>query len=205
MPFVPALGVAQVELRCLQEGQRVENTLYFYLGANPVDSDFEDLNAQIAIWWENAIAPLVVTTLSLVEIYTTDLSSQFAPTFSLTAGLPAQGENAGSALPNNNTLAISFRTNGRGRSSRGRNYLLGLSDAGITANEVDVAYAQQFVTAYNQLLPAGGVITPGIWGVLSRYTNGQPRAQGLFQPITNVVVTDYVVDSQRRRLPTRGD
>jgi len=204
MVFVPALGVAQCEVRCLLDGQRVESILYFYLGSNPTDSDFTDLGEALITWWDGSLSPNLTTAITLREIYITDLSGQTNPTYTVVpSGGPIPGERSVASLPSSIALCVSFRTNGRGRSARGRNYVGGLATADVDESLFLDTRASSVIADYSLLL-AGGGWTNGEWVVLSRITNGAPRAQGLRQTITSVVVTDLAVDSQRRRLPTRG-
>ena len=62
------------------------------------------------------------------EAYYTDLTSATAPTYTRTSGLPIDGSATNDALPANCALCISHRTNGRGRSSRGRTYIAGIPE-----------------------------------------------------------------------------
>lgn len=204
MVFVPALGVAKVELRSTLDDQQVENTLFFYLGANPVDSDFETLGDELVTWYSTSVVPNLSTEFVFREAYVTDLTSQSSPTFTRTPVAPVPGQNGSPVLPSNVAFTVSFRTNGRGRSSRGRNYISGLTDVQVAGNELSALIANTFVSAYEELLPGGGALTNGVWGVLSTISNGAPRATGLFQNITTVLYTDLTIDSQRRRLPGRG-
>jgi len=108
------------------------------------------------------------------------------------------------APPNNVTLAISFRTGLTGRSARGRNFWPGLVASTVTDNEVSAVAANQIAGWYEaSFLPPGG-ISDWTWVVISRFSGGAPRVSGIVTPITQVVIVDTVVDSQRMRLPGRG-
>jgi len=142
---------------------------------------------------------------SFRECVATSLASETAPSVINTVGLPVVGGNANPALPNNVTLAIKFSTAGRGRASRGRNYILGITEESVTANQVGPGFITAYVSAYQALFTALGDMTnPWTWVVYSRQLNNALRAEGLAQEILNVGFVDNVIDSQRRRLPGRG-
>jgi len=204
MEFVPAPGVAQCELRFLMDGQRVENIVYFDLGTDPAPVLFNELAQELWDWWAAEMRPLLAPQISLQEVFITDLTSATSETYTYVGGSgPIAGTAAGAALPSNVAACISFRTGGRGRSSRGRNYVAGLIEADVTMNTVDPTTAAALVTAYSELLGAPA-ITDGVWSVVSRVSGGVPRETALVQPITAAIMTDRTVDSQRRRLPGRG-
>lgn len=210
MPFVPVANVALAELRMTLESQDVENTLWFRFGSTPTAAMLTDLNNELLAWWIDAYAPLVSTAVSLREIVCTDQTSATGPQVSLPAPPGSDGTDSAPPLPNNVTLAVSFRTALRGRSFRGRNYIVGITEDSNTGSEVTGAYASAVSAAYEQLLSGGGVLGDEIWVVASRFSgvdvNGHPipRVAGISTPITSVVVVDLTIDSQRRRLPGRG-
>lgn len=202
MAFIPCPNVAMVELRYDYLNQRAENTLYF-AGVTAPGFTLDVLATNIASWWTTNIKPLQSNVLSLVEIAVTDLSTATSPALSHTVGLPDAGAKATAAEPNNVSLAVTFATNARGRSSRGRNYVLGLCTDQVSNSGVSPTLIAQYVAAYT-LLAASGFVPGGTWSVLSRFTNKAPRSAGVHAPVTAVRVTDDTVDSMRRRLPGRG-
>jgi hypothetical protein len=148
------------------------------------------------------MAPLTTNQVSLVGVKATSLESDTAPAFERPTLIP--GDLAQAAEPNNVTLAIKFLTAGRGRSARGRNYIVGLHVDAVTNNEVSSAHAAQYVTAYDELRDTS-VISVGTHVVVSRFLDGVERTEGIAQTVTGVTFTDFIVDSQRRRLPGRGN
>lgn len=211
MPFVPVTNTAAVELRMLMDDQQVENTLTFRLGATLTPSNLLTLCNDLEAWWIANYAPQTNAQNSLVEIVATDLTTATGPSISVSPVGGDPGGGSGDFLPMNASLAISFRTASRGRSFRGRNYFVGLSEGQVTGNTVDLAVVAALQDAYELLLPVGGIFTDDwIWVVTSRFSgvdvDGRPipRAAGLTTPITNVVIVDRTIDSARRRLPGRG-
>lgn len=203
MAFIPVPNVCQAEIRLLWDGQRCENTLYFDYGAPTTPGDRQALAAGLFDWWNDNIKPLTATTAALSEVYVTDLTSQSSGTWSEAAAPPIPGTHTGESLPNNVTICISFRTAFRGRSSRGRNYFIGLTEDVVAQNTIAPLTAGAITSAYNQLFNLAGDLGCS-WVVVSRYQNNNPRPVGLAQTVTSVLIVDGTVDSQRRRLPGRG-
>jgi hypothetical protein len=210
MPFVPVANTVLAELRMTADNQFVENTLYFEYLTLPTLTEMQTLGQALIDWWDANIAPLVWIGVELREVVVTALNSGTGLQATVVPAVTQLGELNVSALPMNVSLTISFRTGLRGRSFRGRNYIVGLVEGQTTsANEVVSATSAAFVDAYNLLLDFGQDIGAS-WVVVSRFSgvdsNGDPipRAAGVTTPITSVLVVDNIVDSQRRRLPGRG-
>lgn len=204
MPFVPAANTLQAELRYNYGSSLAENVLYFQGSAGVTVALATTLGNNLIGWWNTNFKARMPTQVVLREVYVTDLTTQTSFTVSVTTGLPSAGTALQDPLPFNCALCVSLRTANRGRSGRGRNYVLGLLETEVSANTVASTTVSPTLTAYG-LLVGAGTFTPGLQLVIvSRFTNKLPRANALVQPVTNAVILDSVVDSQRRRLPGRG-
>lgn len=202
MDFVPAQFVMQVELVGTLHAQVVENTLYVRRSTGWNQTQW-DILASIVEQLANDLSASLSQQLAWTRVDGTDLTSQTAPTYSTVFANPITGNLSSPALPGSVAFCVSFRTAGRGRSSRGRNYVPGLAEDQVTGNSLSLAVISGLLASYsafNAALPDESME----WGVLSRVSGGLPRSAGLFQPVTSVVATDINVDSQRRRLSGRG-
>lgn len=207
MPFVPFEDCVQVTIQGRVDGQLTVNDLAFRSSTGPRTlADVNALVAAIGVWYDSSIATrlneawsgLVLTGKGLTNPNGLEVTQDFSATV---------GQISGEAAPNNCSMCVSFRTGLSGRSFRGRNYVPVLTNSEVTGNMIDATWAAAIVAAYNDLtFPANIGILPGGWEwvVLSRFAGGVERSVGVFTEITNVLVTDLVVDSQRRRLPGRG-
>lgn len=203
MPFVPVLNVAMVEFRYTWNLQRVENTLYFQYPTQPENANLFDLTEALHTWWDTHLRPIQSNQVALTEIVATDLTEVDGTAYFRVSSPPENGENLAPALPNNVSFCVSFRTFKRGRSFRGRNYAIGMTENDATNSQVDGAYASSLQDAYSEI-PAAINPVDWVWVVVSRYTNGAPRAVGLSTAVATVALADGIIDSQRRRLPSRG-
>lgn len=201
--FIPTPNAASVEWRYLIDEQQVENRVNFILDAPPSTGDLENLANACAAWRDAELRPLQASAVQLREVYVTDQSAVDAPTFSLALSPPLAGGVAADPLPNNCSLCISFRTANRGRSARGRLYHIGLAENQQVASSVLGSVANALLAAY-QALPS--YVAPVGWqmAVISKTLNKVARTEGFKYPITTIGIVDLVIDSQRRRLPSRG-
>jgi len=207
MASVPVANTILAELIMGLGGELIENTLYFEMPTAPTVPDLEALGVILRDWWGANVAPELSNAVSLIRIELTDLTGPTGPAVSFTAGLPDPGLNVGEPAASNVAPAISFRTGSRGRSFRGRNFISGIPEAGISGNIVAGVVLDNLTDAYNQLAVdtlAGGFT----WVVVSRFSGVDPvthdpipRVAGVTTPILSAEFTDNVVDSQRRRLP----
>jgi len=198
--FVPASNVVQAELRMVSNGEPIENTLYFERAAPWDIITMDALGAALQTWWGAGLATQLCNTLSLNEIYLTDLTTQTSLAITHPVTPPIVGSMPDAPCSNNVAFCISFRTSNRGRSARGRNYIGGLTETIVNGNLVSSTFANNVRGIYSQLiaLAAGQDCT---WIVCSRWQNKVPRPQAVRYLIREVVYTNLVVDTQRRRLP----
>jgi hypothetical protein len=211
MPFVPVPDTVEAEIRMTLDGQKIENTLYFYAAAGPDIANVSQLASDLEGWWTLNCAPLLPLDVALREIVITDLSSNTGLQYTSALADPVFGTLGQPALPNNVSLAVSFRSAIRGRSYRGRNYVAALTEGQVVNSHVTEDVAAAWATAYNAIITdVLAFPSPYVWVVVSRFSgvdaDGKPvpRSVGNAEPIVSALVTDTTVDSMRRRLPGRG-
>lgn len=211
MPFIAVPSTAEVELIQVLDGQQIENTLYVAQSTAWDGPALNQLCDVVADWWTTNMAPLVSDQVTLITVEATSLESATAPVGANTTGTPSVGL-GGPPVPNNCALAVSFRTALRGRSFRGRNFVAGLVEADVNRSHVDATLVGQIQDAYNAFLTAvSDAPVGGTWVVVSRFSGVDssghpiPRGTGIATPVTSALVVDDVIDSQRRRLPGRGN
>lgn len=204
MAFIPAIDTARCEIRYTCVGQRVENTLWFQHDTGVItEADREALGAYLEGWYNSEIKPLQSASVIYQEVYVVDWSAENAGTSTVNSLAGTTGAGVSPISPNNVTMAVSFRTALRGRSSRGRNYIIGLMESDVTGSIIEATTRSNWRNAYDAILVDPP--TDFTWSVASFYTDNVARVTALVQPINGVVVVDDYVDSQRRRLPGRGN
>lgn len=205
MTFVPVPDTVQVNLVYLWDQQQVENTLYFHNNAGADSTNVPALLEQINTWAREELLPLLNTSLALIQIIGRILDAVDSLSFISTTSLPAAGSTTGTSVANNVSYVLSLRTALAGRSFRGRNYVPGLSESVTTHNHIDAGERTALLDAYETL--RAGVAEPDGWEmvVVSRFHDNAPRVTGLATPVVAITTFDDVLDSQRRRLPGRGN
>lgn len=204
MAFIPATNVAEVVLRYTQQGQQTVNTLYFLRDEAWTLVAMNTLGEAIRDWYDELLSTIQNQTTRLDTITVTDLTTQTSPSIDITEGLPITGTASGTPLPNNVTLAITFKTQQRGRSFRGRNYSVGMQTSYVSGNGALSTYVEALEASYDEL--NGDIMGDGSAQhvVLSRYSSNNPRTTGLATPVSSYQANS-TLDSQRRRLPGRGE
>lgn len=203
MAFVPALNTLKVDLRGTNNSQLVSNTIYVRTPAAPSAADAEAIGDILLDAWVANMQSKLSNSFTLREFYFTDMSTSSSPTFSYTGGLPLVGTDLSGIEPGNVAYVIGFRTEGRGRSARGRNYISGLPRNAVSANSTTVAFQGAVLAFYSDV--AADLITAGYQHVVvSKVSEGEDRPTALVQPVTSYNFTDLNLDSQRRRLNGRG-
>lgn len=206
MAFVPVPNTAQANIRYLQGGQQIQNSIYFQLGTPWTPLLLSSLAGNVRAEWITHVMPTLSAGVSLVDVHTVDISDDTGPVGDATGAVVPGGVTDTNPLPNHVTFAIKFTTSARGPGARGRIYLPGPSDAGVTGNTLTIGYAEDL---RDGVAAACGAIETGVGAgcihvVPHRFEGGVPLSVGLARGVTGYGFTDLVVDSQRRRLPGRG-
>lgn len=203
MAFIPVTNTIQVNVNQRLDGQQVQNTLYVRTSAAVTSTDLTEVANIVGDTFINSLYPFLSFNLTMIEVVAFDLSQQNGNQVSVPY-VPAEAGGAVSpSLPNNVALCVSLRTASRGRSARGRNFVAGIPENAVDNSRVLQSFAENVQTAYVGLV--GSLTAEGYTAVVvSRFANSLPRAAGVTFPITAVLITDLVVDTQRRRLPGRG-
>jgi hypothetical protein len=209
MQFVPVPKTCLVELRYTWQSQYVENTLAFKRSTDYDASMLQDIADKVADWWYTYLRTVQNGGCVLRETYARSLHDINGPTYTSSLHSGSGGTASGygsSACPSSITLSVTFRTAGRGRSFRGRNFATGMMTGMTTStNYALAAWRANLLLAYQRLLPGGlADPTPHVWCVVSRWKDKSPRTTGISTPITSVIVANDILKSQRRRMPGHG-
>lgn len=193
MPIPNAPGVARLEAIFKLAGEPVENTFHYTTSGGWDDTKLTTLATTYKNWFI-AHPGIFSTSCVLTELRAIDLTSHTGPGVAVAVSPPVGGGGTANICPVNVTLAIKRQTGVRGRRNRGRIYHPGIGTDVITGVNIVVSTAiPGFVNGYNTLLSA--MNTAGFTEVILH------RSDGTSTPVTDYLVVDEVVDSQRRRLP----
>jgi hypothetical protein len=201
--FISALNTAKVVLEQLFGSQTMANILYFANSAGWDEPGLTELAEAVRDWWIANMQPLINAGSALTAVTATDVESATGPTVTVPVSPAEEGALTGAALPTNCAIVVTFRAAGRGRSSRGRNYIGGLDADTLASNtDMNVPSLGNFTAAYEDLSDVE-LATGATHVVVSYYHEKAPRTTALVQPV-QAVTGDTHLDSQRRRLAGRG-
>lgn len=175
------------------------NVFYFQGSTNWTLLTLQTLAEACEAEWVASIKALQHAGVTLNSIIATDMEVEDGLQYEHNVG--DSGNREGAALPNNVTLAISFRTGYSGRSRRGRLYHMGLVEPDVTENGVGVLVAAALLAGYGSFFSEVGSTSSSTHAIVSYCNNGEWRTDALVTPVETYVVTDLTVDTQRKRLP----
>lgn len=173
------------------------NTLWFE-GTGPfTPADLDGLGILLVDWWHDEIAPFMADDFYLSGIRLTAQDSESAPSLIVTAA--DSGLVASPPLPNNVSATVTFRTALRGRSFRGRNYVIGLCEDQVSGNIVNNSVVLGYLDAYDKIngLIVGEPLVP-VHVVCSHFALNAARPVGVTTPVTSYDM-DAFIKTQRRR------
>lgn len=195
MPAPPAPGIVALNAIWEVEGQMMENTFNYRLSGAIDTTVLQGLATEYAGW-----AALSVNTFStvseLVKIYVVDLTSSTSDSIEYNVNPAIEGTNASGNLPNNVTFSLKRMTGHKGRSMRGRIYLIGLSENQLASGRQEMIDSQalNYAGHYNTLL-ADMITHQSATEVIYH------KALGTGTDVIGYGYADLFLDSQRRRLP----
>jgi hypothetical protein len=204
MAFVPAPQIVMAEIRALFAGQKIENRVMIDTLAAVTPAVVDDVANIVDVWAQASYFPVLPSRVVLNSVVATDMSAQDGSQHTITPEATVVGGLAAEVMPNETTFCIGLKSNSRGRSARGRFYVLGLARPDVTDNDLSAVRANSFVAALDDLIER--VSTAG-WRlvVVSYVTNNAPRPGGpVYYEIVNATFSDLVVDSMKSRKPGVG-
>lgn len=202
MQFIPVPNCASVVMAFTYHDQQCMNK-YHLESESPFDQASLALAGNLfSGWWSTNFRGYVGASLILNRILLRALDTDHSPAVEYTQGLPLAGQGGSPNGPGNVTVAVKWASGLAGRSYRGRTFHLGLPVTQYSGNSLVAGVETTLAGKYNQLITDLDA-TPWHLVVVSYYTNGAPRTQGVVTEISEASV-DVHLDSQRRRLAGRG-
>lgn len=207
LPFVPFAGTVLCEILGRIASQVVETT-YNFLTTETIDEPYLlNLADNFRAAWVGRFLPLLSSRLSISQSKATSLVSSTAPSQLFTHSPNSGGVSDSSGPPNNVALAMKNSTAKRGKSYRGRNFLMGIPNAALDSDRdlVTNTFVGDLLDAYDDFINDLLIFDANLQHVVcSRQQGGVRLTTGVRTPV-NAVSINNVLDSQRRRLTDRGN
>ena len=198
MTFQAVPNVAQIQLMGQVDGQLTVNDLYFEISGGGITAvNLGAITTAVMDWWTAQIAPLLSDDWTSIRAVGVDLTAVDGPRREV-PNITAGGI-SGEANPNNVAAVVSLRTDQRGRSGRGRNFVPGIPGTVVTLNTLDPSFISNLLTNYFLLVGPGTFLAGWQLVVVSRRTAGALRPTGIAIPVTDVVMVGNSVRSMRSR------
>lgn len=198
---IPTADTVRAELIFNYGTVVLENVLHFTTElVSWGTANMEDLGAALYNWANIEYLGWMSDDIQLAEILLTSLDPAHAFQINATGDYPVIGGTVDPILPSNVNAVVKFLTGNIGRSFRGRAYVPGLGESFVVGNALDTAKAGQLLNVWEELPDILNAEAPDWFHtVVSFYTAGAPRANGVATPVTTYAV-DGLVKTQRRRL-----
>jgi len=197
MAYQPVADVAHVQLMGRMDGQVCINDWYFEISGGGITAiGLAALAVAVQEKWNGIVAQLSED-FAQTRVVCTDLTTATGPRVERNA--TDIGGVASESAPNKVAACGSVRTDQRGRSARGRNYLAGVPNANIDLNTLDAAWMDNILLLFEDMIGPGALLAGWQWVIVSRQTAGALRPAGLAIPVTGVVFTTNTVRSMRSR------
>lgn len=201
--YIPVPNTVRVDLFMRDDGQHIENVFHVRSVAAWDLAAMANLYSVFETWAATYYFAALGVQVVLSSIKITDLSSESGGTYESQPFSPLAGaQTGGFAYPSSAALVIKWLTTSRGRSYRGRTYVPGMRTIFASENTVTGTEIAAITEAARELWL--GVRSAGhSLAVVSLCNGGAWRTTGVATDIVSWSVDD-TIDSQRRRLPGRG-
>lgn len=200
MAFQPAPDCAEVVVKQTLQGIEVRNILTFRKTTGYSQADLDALADSISTNWGSEMLVRQYTAMQFNGVDVRGLTLQNDLFGSSALGAGVGGTSTGTPFPNNVAYCLKFVTAFTGRSARGRIYIAGLGTIHAEANEnyITSTAQTQLRTAIQNICTS----VPAGWQhvIVSRTSNGAPRATAVAFEVLTYQTTDALFDTQRRRM-----
>lgn len=171
----------------------------WYTKLNYDTADMTNLGQAILGAFETHLMPDLGATVELVSCVVYDQRTVGAPKVTVTPIAPVFGGVATALAPLNAACVVTLRTNSRGRSARGRNYITGFAETYVgDTSFISTAY-QAVETTYANLRV--DTLAQGWQQVIASFQqDGVPLDPGVAREVTSSEVRKAAAGSQRRRI-----
>lgn len=194
MPPKIMFNTVEVSIEAERDGNKRVNVIHFRHPGTVTAADLDGLLNHVENGINSILSNIPCTGTVFRKIVATVMDT--ATGLRRSRSIVVAGGGGTDVLPANCALCLTKNTDQRGRSFQGGVFPFDLSEDAFNGSTVNPLWLPQFTNAaaWFQTEPAGSIFLAAV---------GSPKLQGSTQ-ITSMTF-DLVADSQRRRLPGRGD
>jgi len=203
MAFQSVPDTAQASVVWTANGQRCSMTFDFTKITSYTQGDIDQLAIGVDVWAVNEFVPLLSNQVMYEGVFVRGLESQIDLEAQETDNAQL-GSVASAPLQNHSCLSVKRVTGFTGRSARGRVYFpLHVTNVDATNEDfVGTASADLIKDALDEIIDVDG---GSGWDhcVVSRIRNGVVLSPAVRIPVTEYIVVDREIDTQRRRMASK--
>jgi hypothetical protein len=200
MAFQPVPLVAEAVITFKVSGFDTKNVFHFKYATEPTAGQLQTLAETVGDWAHDELLPLAGADCQYVETTTRSLSASTSYQGIHTTGAGDSGH-ASACLPNNVTKAFTIRSAQIGRNARGRFFFAGIATDVLVARDYVAQGWVDDVVDVLEILKIAVEALAWAWVIVSRYTGGVKRTNGITFDVTSFGVSNLTTDSMRSRLP----
>lgn len=193
----------QCDIVYILHGSRVENVVNVQVPGGVDAAVLQDTANEVGGWVLSTLLPLLSNNVQFLMVEAKNLSILSGGVAVYNAPSSSFGGVGDGSAPNNVSYCISLRTARSGRSYRGRFYVAGVPKNKLTGDTVEANWTSDLLAALNGLISLLAALDK-LLVVVSRIQDHIVLGVAVATPVETASVTDFVVDSQRRRLFGRG-
>lgn len=200
MTFYPAQYCVKFSVEQTVLNQAVVNTFWMRRNTPWDNALLTTMMSGIAGVYNTHLVPRLVDDWELNKVTARDFTTYDGLSGEYTPSPAIVGLSATDPWPPQVATVVSWRTNKRGRSYRGRTYLAGWADSaanGAALTGTEKGAMSNWAQALINLANANSVY----FSIVSFYNNSQPRGAGVWTEITSFVIQDYARTQRRRSVP----
>lgn len=202
MPYQRVPNTAEIDVIYALNGVTVQNVFYGEFAAGYSLSDLQTLadqiDLQVSVSWLPDQPPEAV----YVRTEVRGLNAEFDFVVSANANA-GPGIQATPTLPNNVTFSVKKISGLTGRSARGRSYWIGVPRGQLNTsdeNRLISTYVTSIVADIDFIRTKIDVLAGWAAVLVSRFSNGAQRTEGITFPWVGSVAVDDRIDTQRTRM-----
>lgn len=198
MAFIPVVDVLKV-VHVFNQNARTWTVTQWFRKAGFNLADQLLLTSNMSDWVVNELMPTLVDNCEYLRTQSYDMASSQGYIDTETPVGPTFGSDTNAPAPLSACVVMTLRTQFRGRSGRGRNYISGLSETDTDDRYCSLAKRTAIEGAYSQINTYCS-LNGFDWGIVSFQQDGQELNPGVFKPITSWEIRGAGLGSQRLRL-----